>query len=67
MNDSIHLNWENCAVPDCPHKCCLRLKSSFCWCHTVGQPLNCFDGMTPEEAKAFGARVERENITRKLV
>jgi hypothetical protein len=31
--------WPNCAVPDCPNKCCLRLRSEFCYPHTKGLPL----------------------------
>jgi len=28
--------WPKCAVPACQAKCCLRLKSKYCWPHTPG-------------------------------
>lgn len=29
-------DWPDCAVPDCPRKCCLALNSEFCFPHTKG-------------------------------
>jgi hypothetical protein len=29
-------NWPDCAVDDCPNKCCLALDSVFCFPHTSG-------------------------------
>lgn len=28
--------WPKCAVPACQNKCCLRLRSKYCWPHTPG-------------------------------
>jgi hypothetical protein len=30
--------WPKCAVPACQNKCCLRLRSKYCWPHTPGSP-----------------------------
>ena len=29
-------HWPNCAIEGCPNKCCLRLRSKYCWPHTRG-------------------------------
>jgi hypothetical protein len=31
-----YANWPDCAVDDCPNKCCLALDSVFCFPHTPG-------------------------------
>lgn len=31
-------SWAKCAVPACTNKCCLSLKSKYCWPHTPGTP-----------------------------
>ncbi len=34
MSDEPSYHWPDCAVPECPNKCCLRLNSKYCWPHT---------------------------------
>ena len=30
-----NMDWDNCLVLGCKNKCCLALKSKFCYVHTV--------------------------------
>lgn len=39
MTDEEFQHWPKCAVPACQNKCCLRLRSKYCWPHTPGDPL----------------------------
>lgn len=52
--------WDNCAVADCPNKCCLRLGSEKCWPHTVGAPFNWQDGLDKRAKKTMRKKYERE-------
>lgn len=44
MND-----WPDCAVVGCPNKCCLRLKSKYCWPHTPGTPQEALENLMATE------------------
>lgn len=46
-------DWPDCAIKGCPNKCCLRLRSRYCWPHTPG--------VDPQEvADSIRASEERE-------
>lgn len=45
--------WPNCAVKDCPNKCCLRLQSRYCWPHTPGTPQQAIDNLRETEPALF--------------
>ena len=32
--------WPDCKVSGCHNKCCLRLRSEYCYPHTLGLPVN---------------------------
>ena len=53
-------DWPNCIVPDCPNKCCLRLKSDKCWPHTVGAPVGWAVGKSKADRDATAAALEVE-------
>lgn len=38
MDKNILDLWPNCAVPNCPNKCCLALESRYCYPHTRYHP-----------------------------
>ena len=44
-------DWPDCAIEGCTNKCCLRLKSRFCWPHTPGaDPKEVRDSLAAEIA-----------------
>ncbi len=50
-------DWPKCAVPACQNRCCLRLRSKYCWPHTPGSPLEAQQNlleteMRPQEKRA---------------
>lgn len=53
--------WPDCAVLGCPNKCCLRLKSKYCWPHTPGTPQEALDNLLEtEEPPAPEVRLDAE-------
>lgn len=40
--------WPKCAVPACSLKCCLRLRSPYCWPHTPGTPQEAGNSLVEE-------------------
>jgi len=52
--------WPKCAVPACQLKCCLRLRSRYCWPHTPGTMQEARDNLRETEpvvaAAAIGAQ-----------
>ena len=52
-------NWPDCAVKGCKHKSCLRLKSIYCYPHTLGG----FDTATANaEVETYTEIKEEERI-----
>lgn len=43
--------WPKCALPSCPNKSCLRLKSPYCWQHTPGEVPEARDNLRETEPK----------------
>lgn len=37
--------WPDCAIKDCPNKCCLRLASPYCYPHSIGIPKEALEGL----------------------
>jgi len=53
-------DWPNCAIADCPNKCCLRLSSYLCWPHIVGLPIDWAEGLTEAQREVIRRCAEGE-------
>jgi hypothetical protein len=54
MTDEQFAAWPKCAVPACPNKCCLRLRSKYCWPHTPGDAGEAADNLRETEPTPAG-------------
>lgn len=53
MTEDEFRRWPKCAVPACQLKCCLRLRSRFCWPHTPGDALEAQASLAAEMGENF--------------
>lgn len=60
MNEEEFAAWPKCAVEPCQNKCCLRLRSKFCWPHTKG-------ALGPEDMEVLRDEVAEDELMFKEV
>lgn len=51
MTEDEFNRWPKCAMPSCHLKCCLRLRSIYCWPHTPGTPQQALENLRETEFK----------------
>jgi hypothetical protein len=52
--------WAKCAVPACQNKCCLSLRSKYCWPHTPGTSQDARDNLLETEPQTAAALEDKK-------
>jgi hypothetical protein len=55
-----HSDWPKCAVPACTNRCCLRLKSRYCWPHTPGSASDARQNLHESQQDGVDSAVEAQ-------
>lgn len=61
MTDEEYARWPKCAVPACQNKCCLRLRSKYCWPHTPGGELEAQQNLMETEMREGAQETSNAN------